>query len=68
MDAPVLRWGVLGTGWIAERFIASVQRHTRQIFTAVASRDGARAKEFAGRHRRGRRPRGACDRCPRRSY
>ncbi|QUC59092.1 Gfo/Idh/MocA family oxidoreductase [Streptomyces sp. A2-16] len=50
MDAPVLRWGVLGTGWIAERFIASVQRHTRQIFTAVASRDGARAEEFAGRH------------------
>ncbi|WP_030662798.1 Gfo/Idh/MocA family protein [Streptomyces cellulosae] len=50
MEAPALRWGVLGTGWIAERFISSVQRHTRQIFTAVASRDGARAKEFAGRH------------------
>ncbi|OAH09977.1 Gfo/Idh/MocA family protein [Streptomyces jeddahensis] len=50
MDAPVLRWGVLGTGWIAERFVRSVQRHTRQRFTAVASRDATRAKDFAGRH------------------
>ncbi|WP_367325576.1 Gfo/Idh/MocA family protein [Streptomyces sp. HUAS ZL42] len=50
MDAPVLRWGVLGTGWIAERFVRSVQRHTRQRFTAVASRDAARAEDFARRH------------------
>ncbi|MFF4258866.1 Gfo/Idh/MocA family protein [Streptomyces sp. NPDC001663] len=50
MDAPALRWGVLGTGWIAERFVRSVQRHTRQRFTAVASRDAARAKHFADRH------------------
>ncbi|MFI0819499.1 Gfo/Idh/MocA family protein [Streptomyces sp. NPDC021098] len=50
MDAPALRWGVMGTGWIAERFVRSVQRHTRQRFTAVASRDAARAGEFAGRH------------------
>ncbi|MET8805117.1 Gfo/Idh/MocA family oxidoreductase [Streptomyces sp. NPDC004546] len=50
MDAPALRWGVLGTGWIAERFVRSVQRHTRQRFTAVASRDTARAKDFADCH------------------
>ncbi|MEI5527394.1 Gfo/Idh/MocA family oxidoreductase [Streptomyces brasiliscabiei] len=50
MDAPALRWGVLGTGWIAERFVDSVRRHTRQRFTAVASRDAARAKDFANRH------------------
>lgn len=50
MDAPALRWGVLGTGWIAERFVRSVQRHTRQRFTAVASRNAARAKDFADRH------------------
>ncbi|MFI1046465.1 Gfo/Idh/MocA family protein [Streptomyces griseoruber] len=50
MAAPALRWGVLGTGWIAERFVASVRRHTRQRFTAVASRDASRAKEFADRH------------------
>ncbi|MGW2521472.1 Gfo/Idh/MocA family protein [Streptomyces sp. NPDC001617] len=49
-DAPALRWGVLGTGWIAERFVRSVQRHTRQRFTAVASRDAPRAKDFADRH------------------
>src|SRR5262249_55465503 len=50
MNAPVLRWGVLGTGWIAERFVRSARRHTRQRFTAVASRNAARAKDFAGRH------------------
>ncbi|WP_063729560.1 Gfo/Idh/MocA family protein [Streptomyces sp. RTd22] len=50
MDAPALRWGVMGTGWIAERFVRSVQKHTRQRFTAVASRDAARAEDFAGRH------------------
>lgn len=50
MDAPVLRWGVLGTGWIAERFVRSAQARTRQRFTAVASRDAARARDFAGRH------------------
>ncbi|MFG2963116.1 Gfo/Idh/MocA family protein [Streptomyces sp. NPDC048288] len=50
MAAPALRWGVLGTGWIAERFVGSVRRHTRQRFTAVASRDADRAKDFAGRH------------------
>lgn len=50
MDAPVLRWGVLGTGWIAERFVAALRRSTRQVVTAVASRDGARGAAFAGRH------------------
>ncbi|MFF0013461.1 Gfo/Idh/MocA family protein [Streptomyces sp. NPDC005374] len=49
-DAPALRWGVLGTGWIAERFVRSVQRHTRQRFTAVASHDATRAREFTDRH------------------
>ena len=50
MDAPALRWGVLGTDWIAERFVSSVRRHTRQRFTAVASADASRAKAFADRH------------------
>jgi predicted dehydrogenase len=50
MDAPALRWGVLGTGWIAERFVDSVRRHTRQRFTGVASRDAGRAQTFADRH------------------
>jgi predicted dehydrogenase len=50
MAAPALNWGVLGTGWIAERFVASVLRHTRQWFAGVASRDAGRAEEFAARH------------------
>jgi predicted dehydrogenase len=48
--APALRWGVLGTGWIADRFIRSLQRHTRQRLLAVGSRDADRAAAFAGRH------------------
>ena len=45
--APTLRWGVLGTGWIAERFIGSLQRHTRQQVHASGSRDAGRARAFA---------------------
>jgi predicted dehydrogenase len=48
--APALRWGVLGTGWIADRFIRSLQRHTRQQVLAVGSRDADRSAAFAGRH------------------
>ena len=50
MAAPVLRWGVLGSGWIAERFIGSLQRHTRQQILAVGSRATGRAGAFAARH------------------
>lgn len=49
-DAPVLRWGVIGTGWIAEHFVASVQRNTGQLIVAVGSRDAGRSAVFAGRH------------------
>jgi predicted dehydrogenase len=48
--APALRWGVLGTGWIAERFVRSLQHHTRQQLLAVGSRDAERSASFAGRH------------------
>jgi hypothetical protein len=48
--APALRWGVLGTGWIAERFVGSLQRHTRQRLVAVGSRDAGRSAAFASRH------------------
>ena len=50
MAAPPLRWGVLGTGWIAERFVGAVSRSTRQVFTAVASRDAGRGAAFAAAH------------------
>ncbi|WP_181780070.1 Gfo/Idh/MocA family protein [Pseudonocardia pini] len=48
--APVLRWGVLGTGWIAERFVDTVQRNTSQRFTAVGSRSQDAADRFAAGH------------------
>lgn len=46
-DAPVLRWGIMGPGWIAERFTESVQAHTDQVIAAVASRSLNRSKSFA---------------------
>ncbi|WP_284974812.1 Gfo/Idh/MocA family oxidoreductase [Arthrobacter sp. efr-133-TYG-104] len=46
-DAPVLRWGVMGPGWIAERFTESVQAHTGQVIAAVGSRSLKRSKAFA---------------------
>jgi predicted dehydrogenase len=49
MLAPPLRWGVLGPGWIAERFVGSLRRGTRQPVVAVASRDLGRAEAFAAR-------------------
>lgn len=47
MAAPTLRWGILGSGWIAEQFIRSTRAHTRQIFQAVGSRSQAKADAFA---------------------
>jgi predicted dehydrogenase len=49
MLTPPLRWGVLGPGWIAERFVGSLRRSTRQRVVAVASRDPGRAAAFATR-------------------
>jgi predicted dehydrogenase len=49
MLAPALRWGVLGPGWIAERFIQALRNSTRQLVLAVASRAGERSAAFAAR-------------------
>ena len=46
-SVPVLKWGVIGPGGIAEVFVGSVQKHTKQHFLAVASRTTGRAQEFA---------------------
>jgi predicted dehydrogenase len=48
-EAPTLRWGILGSGWIAERFIESVRAHTKQDVVAIGSRHRDRAEEFASR-------------------
>lgn len=50
MEAPPLRWGVMGPGWIAERFVESLQAHTRQEVVAVGSRALPRAQDFASRY------------------
>jgi len=44
---PSLRWGMLGTGWVAGYFSGSMREHSAQRMTAVASRTLARAEEFA---------------------
>ncbi|WP_206691324.1 Gfo/Idh/MocA family protein [Quadrisphaera sp. INWT6] len=49
LEAPSLRWGVMGTGWIVERFVTAVTRSTGQRFTAIGSRSGDRARAAADR-------------------
>lgn len=44
------RWGILGTGGIAEAFAAAVDRADDAALAAVASRDQARATDFVARH------------------
>ena len=46
-SVPSLRWGVLGTGWIAERFVAALLASTTQEVVAVGSRSQASAEAFA---------------------
>lgn len=46
-DAPSLRWGIMGPGWIGAQFTKSVQSHSRQVIAAVGSRSLARSKAFA---------------------
>jgi predicted dehydrogenase len=49
-DAPSLRWGILATGWIAERFTAALLRHTGQQVVAVGSRSKEKGSAFAAEH------------------
>ena len=44
---PSLRWAILGTGWIAARFVEALQASTSQQVVAVGSRSLARSEEFA---------------------
>jgi predicted dehydrogenase len=48
-SAPSLRWGVLGTGWIADKFVSALQNHSSQRVTAVGSRNVDSATEFGRR-------------------
>ena len=31
-DAPVLRWGILGPGWIAHRFVEALRHYAFRLF------------------------------------
>ncbi|SDS64568.1 Gfo/Idh/MocA family protein [Microlunatus soli] len=48
--APALKWGILGPGGIAGRFVDALHRQSDQQVVAVGSRALARAQEFAARH------------------
>lgn len=48
-QVPVLSWGLVGPGWIAERFVAALQTETDQKIVAVCSRSLERGRAFAKR-------------------
>ena len=52
-EAPPIRWGILGAGHIASRFVTAVQQHTQGQVVAVGSRDRERGEAFAAAHRIG---------------
>ena len=47
---PVLRWGVIGAGWIAGFFVDALHAHTAQKVVAVGARVSTRAESFARAH------------------
>ena len=49
-SAPSLRWGIIGTGWIAGQFVAALHAHTAQRAVGVSARDQTRTKSFASTH------------------
>ena len=44
-----IRWGIMGTGWIAEQF-APIWRMWRMLSLAVGSRTASSAGEFASKY------------------
>ena len=50
MAAPALRWGILGSGWIAHKFVTSLLASTQQRVAAVGSRSPHVANEFAAHY------------------
>lgn len=47
MDAPAIRWGVIGAGGIARTFCHDVPAYSSGTVSAVAARDVERARSFA---------------------
>jgi len=48
-----IRWGILGTGWIAEKMVDAISVVNDATLVAVGSRTAAKANEFARKHRVG---------------
>jgi predicted dehydrogenase len=46
-SVPSLRWGILGAGDIADVFINTLQKHTRQRVVAIASKTPGKAEKLA---------------------
>ncbi|QPK81407.1 Gfo/Idh/MocA family oxidoreductase [Schaalia sp. ZJ405] len=46
-QAPAVRWGILGAGWIGSVFAHDVAAYSSGIMEGVAARDPKRAEEFA---------------------
>ncbi len=46
-----IRWGILGTGWVAQRFLADLRYVDGALPLAIASRDKSRADDLAARYR-----------------
>ncbi|WP_418275026.1 Gfo/Idh/MocA family protein [Isoptericola jiangsuensis] len=59
MDAPPVRWGILGAGNIAASFADGVRERTASSVTAVGSRSAAKAAAFADDHAPGARVHGS---------
>lgn len=49
-SAPAIRWGIIGVGWMADKFANGVNDLTASSVTAVSSRTRERAQEFASGH------------------
>lgn len=50
LEAPPLRWGIIGAGGIAHTFATDVPAYTRSTVVAVAARNLTRATDFAEAH------------------
>ena len=50
LEAPPLRWGVLGAGHIANSFVSALLARTRGELAAVGSRSRSRGEAFAAAH------------------
>src|SRR5919112_5664589 len=59
LEAPPVRWGVLGAGGIAASFTEGVRERTAADVVAVGSRDLAKAQGFASDHAPGARAHGS---------